>query len=137
MSGFLEDIRRLLIDAGLVEGTSGWKCALGYMPPSPDQMVGLFRYAGNPPDSRNESEQCEYPGLQVRVRAAEFNFAAADQKAEAIRNFLHTCDGLVFEGRTYPWIEAVQSPFTVGNDESDRPEMLCNYIVAREMRAAA
>ena len=131
--GMLEEARRYLIDQGLVEGSTGWSAFIGQMPRTPDKVVGLFRYGGNPPDQRDEEGQCEYPGLQVRVRATHEDYAIADAKICQIGAVLHRSNGLTFDGVHWPWVEAVASPFPIGPDESGRPELVENFILAREM----
>jgi hypothetical protein len=141
--GMPEDIGTLLIGAGYVDGNSGWKLAIGWMPPGPDAVVALFQYAGNPPPRRIKRDE---PGLQVRVRGVPAvgpdgtvgAHELAMVQAERIRAFLHDHAPVDVADNTYRWISAQQSPFPI-YDENGRAEVYCNFIVAtgRGVRAVA
>jgi len=62
----LDDIKDYLEQNDI--GTFGADLFIGQLPPSPDDCVALFEYAGEPPDLHWNGE---YPGLQVMCRGEE------------------------------------------------------------------
>lgn len=125
----LNDIGEKLEDESI--GTVGTNIFLGYMPDSPDICIGLFIYAGAPPDE--VSEDVEYPGLQVRVRGAAAGFEDALEKAYDIFNALHGLTDTTLTATYYYRISANQSPAQMGVDEKDRPEFVINFSVMKEV----
>jgi len=123
VTSLLDTVATYLTDRTLVGGATGWTLAKGWMPPTPDKIVGLFEYAGSPPDNRPHLDR---PGLQVRVRGDKHDvadaYAVARRHVQAIRGALHTqcVPGLI-------GIAAVQSAFPLGLDDSQRIEFVCNF----------
>ena len=110
-------------------GTVGTSIFLGDMPETPDSLVALFEYAGDPPDDTHDGKHYENPGLQVRVRGT--SYAAARAKIAAVEDLLHTLANQSFSGTNYVFIRAVQSPFSLGRDQKKRIELVQNFIVTK------
>lgn len=110
-------------------GTVGTSIFLGDMPETPDSLVALFEYAGDPPDDTHDGKHYENPGLQVRVRST--SYAAARAKIAAVEDLLHTLANQSFGGTNYVFIRAVQSPFSLGRDQRKRVELVENFIVTK------
>lgn len=102
---------------------------LGDMPETPDDLVALFEYAGDPPDDTHDGRHYENPGLQVRVRGT--SYAATREKIADIENLLHTLANQSFGGTQYVFIRAVQSPFSMGRDQRKRIELVQSFIVTK------
>lgn len=122
----LQDIIQLLQERGI--GTVGVDLFYSQMPPTPDNVVVLFEYAGEPPDLH---ANVEYPGLQVMVRNKSYD--AGRQKIEQIRNLLHGLAETTINGHRYLLIQARQSPEALARDENGRAIFVCNFRVTKEV----
>ena len=125
----VKDIAEYLEDKGI--GTVGTNIFAGQMPDTPDICVAVLAYAGQPPDE--VSEDMEYPGLQVMVRGEKNGFSAAMTKAYAVLNALHGVTDTTIETHYYYRISASQSPAQAGFDKNDRPLLVINFQVTKEV----
>lgn len=121
----IRDIAQILQSNGI--GTLGVDIFLGQLPASPDNVVAIFEYAGEPPDLH---ANIEYPGLQVMVRNKRYD--AGRQKIEQARNVLHGIVETVINGHRYLLIRANQSPFLLERDENNRAIFVCNFRLIKE-----
>jgi hypothetical protein len=71
----------------------------------------------------------EEPRIQAVARAA--TYSAARTKIGAIFTALHAVNNTTLSGTLYLSIEAVQSPFFLERDQSDRVKMVCNFHVRK------
>jgi len=122
----LEDVASYLQSQGT--GTIGADIFLGQLPVSPDNVVAIFEYAGEPPDLH---WQGEYPGLQILVRNK--NYEVGRQKIEQVKNVLHGLAETVVNGHRYLLIRANQSPAFLQRDENGRAIFVCNFRVIKEV----
>jgi len=122
----VEDIGNYLQTSGV--GTIGTDIFLGQLPVTPDNVIVLFEYAGEPPDLHSS---LEYPGLQVLVRNE--SYAAGRQKIEQVRSVLHGLTEAMINGRRYLLVQAKQSPESLARDENGRAVFVCNFRVMKEI----
>jgi hypothetical protein len=118
----LDDIDSYLTQNGITD------IFIGQLPPSPDDCVSLFEYAGEPPDLHWNGE---YPGLQVIARAKKYPTARA--KIEQVKNILHGVTEETINGTRYLLIHARQSPETLGKDENGRQMFVVNFRIIKEV----
>lgn len=122
----LDDIKDYLVSNGI--GVFGTDIFIGTLPPSPDDCIALFEYAGEPPDLHWDGE---YPGLQVMARGAKYPTARA--KIEQVKNLLHGVTEEVINGTRYLLIHARHSPETLGKDENGRQLFVVNFRIIKEV----
>lgn len=106
-------------------GALGTSIFIDYMPPTPDNCIGVFGYAGQPPEHMHEPGGIGKPGIQIRVR----NTSAATGRA-LIETIFTELDGIVNQnllGTYYLAIWANQSPEPLGKDENGRAEFVQNF----------
>lgn len=122
----LDDIAAILQQRGV---TGVYK---GFMPDTPDNLVALFEYAGEPMELTmgGEDSVLERPGLQVRVR--DTSYPAGRAKIGQIVDILHGLSEVVVNGTRYLLIRANQSPESLGLDANNRSEFVCNFSVLKE-----
>jgi hypothetical protein len=122
----LDDIKDYLEQNSI--GTFGADLFIGQLPPSPDDCIALFEYAGEPPDLHWNGE---YPGLQVMARGK--SYPATRAKIESVKNILHGVTEKVINGTRYLLIQARQSPATLGRDENGRQLFVVNFRIIKEV----
>lgn len=108
-------------------GTLAEDIFLGNMPDMPDACVVLYQYAGSPPDLHWNGE---YPGLQVKVRAA--TYSAASTKIKAVVRELHGLCEQVLGGTRYLLVKAKGSPELWDKDDKGRVILFVNFEVMKE-----
>lgn len=124
---FLQDIGEYLEDLGV--GTVGTNLFLGEMPESPNSCIALYQYAGETPITTHDGGVIEKPGLQVKVRDPVY--ATGMAKIGSIFDALHKLANTRLEGTGYLSFFAVQSPYPLGRDASNRMEWVQNFIVTK------
>lgn len=120
----IRDIAQILQTNGI--GVLGTDIFLGQLPASPDNVVAVFEYAGEPPDLHWPGE---YPGLQILVRNKSYE--AGRQKIEQVKNILHGLAETVVNNHRYLLIRANQSPAFLQRDENNRAIFVCNFRVIK------
>jgi hypothetical protein len=120
----LDDIATYLQSQGV--GAVGTDLFNGSLPDEPDNCVALFEYAGSPPDLHWNGE---YPGLQVRVRNT--SYPAARAKIETVITKLHGLTETMLSDTRYLLIRANQSPESLGQDASNRVELVVNFSIIK------
>lgn len=119
------DIGQHLTDQGIVGGATGWRLALGWIPPRPDRIVAVTTSGGYPSAAK---VGLDYPTVQVRVRAtSRADVDAGVAKAEAIYLALDHAGPVTINGTSYRDIQAEQYPMDLGEDENRRPEWSVNF----------
>lgn len=124
-----EDIAQLLHDAGLgvMGSSSGWGIFRGSEPPTPDTAITIYDTGGFEPDYM---AGIEYPTVQVRIRGQPYGYAAAYEKAAAIKAYLLTCDGVVVNGSHYNfWLQGDLAWLEF--DANNRPVFVINFRLTR------
>lgn len=99
----------------------------GYEPDAPDNVVTIYGGAGEGPDTDDQSP--DRPAILVRVRNTSHEAAYAKQVA--IRDFLNYNRPIVCATSTFSLIEAVDEPFPLGQDDSNRWIFIANYRCRR------
>jgi len=122
----IKDIGGILQANGI--GVLGTDIFLGQLPASPDNVVAIFEYAGEPPDLHWPGE---YPGLQILVRNKSYD--AGRQKIEQAKNVLHGLTETVINLHRYLLVRANQSPAFLQRDENNRAIFVCNFRVIKEV----
>ncbi|MFN3925041.1 MAG: minor capsid protein [Pseudarthrobacter sp.] len=118
----------VLIEAGAVEGATGWILAKSYLPPDPDKVVLLVETGGAPPGTRITAD---FPTFQVRVRGEPHGYEEARTKLGEIQGVLHKAQG-VLGGAYFVFVLAATGPLDLGIDrQTNRPEIAQNYRAMR------
>lgn len=134
----LDEIGGRLDDQGIASssGDDGWVLMKSMLPDSSalqDKLVALIEVPGEPPDAYTELDR---PHFQVLVRGdpivqVSSAYEEARAKAEEIKVDLHTLAPVTLSGRYYAALWALQDPFLLEYDLSDRPVLQCDYRAFR------
>lgn len=131
--GLLTDIRNKLIADSVVEGSTGWKCYVSYLPDDQDKVVGVFATGGLPSDTLGGEN--ELPTFQVRVRGSRQAYTEVETKWYQVFDSLQDAretgvspDPL--EG--YYLIHALATAPMPFQDEKMRVNMTVNFRVVRK-----
>lgn len=133
----LDELAQLIQDSGLA--TIGTNLFKSFMPDSPATAITVYETGGTLPQQTLGSTNCawEMPRVQIVCRSTDYQIAR--NKAEDI---FGTMNGVVNQilkpstgaaGCRYIRIEAVQSPFSLGQDANARLQVVCNYQVMKEV----
>ncbi len=125
-----EDVRETLVNAGVVEGATGWKCFIGFLPTSPDKCIVIYETGGQIPEDRFTQR---YFSIQVRGRGAFKGLEDLRAKMEQVYQTLHTGDidnPVTSPDNLYVLCNAIQSaPLALGEDENKRPGLTLNFRI--------
>ena len=112
--------------------TLGTNLFIGRMPETPDTCVTLYEYGGGAPDNTmgTTAPVLQNPSVQIAVRASSYSsaqslIALCWSSFEAITN-------QSLSGTRYNRVSAIQSPFPLERDTSDRIIFVQNFNVTRE-----
>lgn len=125
----VKDIKSYLVSKGI-----STPIYLGEIPDSPDEVIGLFQYAGQGPLVGADIER---PGLQVRVRGsyetAITNIYAISEILSEVGNEVNGTlpEGITIDSTLYLRIASVQSPFPLAYDSKERKEFVQNFYITR------
>lgn len=124
------EVKAKLVAAGL---TTGYEVLRNAMPATPNKVIALFDSGGFAPEHFMGASPIEEPGLQVRVRGEVKDSEGPDTTIKAI--FAALIDYGAFEilGARYLGFTALQSPYLLRRDESQRVEFAVNFIVHKEL----
>ncbi len=88
-----------------------------------DAVIGLIPIPGFAPHHiHNEpGPVIEMPVIQILIRGAQYGFAAAEARAQAAFIALDSVRNQTLSGTFYLGVMALQSPFFLRNDDSNRP----------------
>lgn len=117
-------------------GDDGWVLMKSMLPDSSalqDKMVALIEVPGDAPDGYTELDR---PHFQVLVRGDPITqvssaYEEARAKAEEIKIDLHTLAPATLSGRYFPAMWALQDPFLLEYDASDRPVLSIDFRAFR------
>lgn len=98
-----------------------------YKPPTPDNVICVFGYAGRAPDWTHDSRGHGRPGVQVWVRHT--SAATGRTLIEEIFNELDGITNTTLSDVYYEGIFANQHPEPMGRDENGRAEFAVNFSV--------
>lgn len=128
------DIRDLLTSGGITSPT----IYRGFMPEKPDDAVQILETGGQPPVHRMSASPGnaveEVAGFQIIRRSPSYDRARASMNA--IWKLLDGEGDRTINDVRYLWIEARQSPFALGRDDTDRTLMVCNFLAFKELSTA-
>ena len=100
-------------------------------PGSPDALIAVLGYAGQPPEWTNTNKY-DRPSVQVLIRGAKNAAGAARTLAETIYQDLDGVTNTTLSGTFYQRIEAAQSgPTPMGKDENGRIEYVLNFYTSK------
>ena len=113
----------------------------GTMPEKGERNVAIFEYAGMGPsvftmgseDNGNSLEACEHVAFQVQCRVGT-DYDEAREILEIVYRRLNGRKDYQNPNDTeylYQWIRAKHPPFHLGNDENNRPIVVCNFEAMR------
>lgn len=106
-------------------GTVGTTIFVNVKPPTPDNLIAVFGYAGQVPEHTHDTSGNAHPGIQVWVR----NTSAGTART-TIENIWNILDGIVntsLSGTYFEGIFALQSAEPMGKDENGRQEFCVNF----------
>jgi len=106
--------------------TLGTNIFAGNMPYTPDTCCSVTQTQGLPP---SKTTDMEFPGFQVKVRAAAY--ATAFTRINDILDALHRLTNTTVGSNLCYWIEAQGSPSYLGRDQANRALFTCNFIANR------
>lgn len=130
--GVVDDVQDRLQAQGLIDGATGWPSVRRFLHEDSDQLVVLTEDGGPPPEltaSAGIGEAAEKdPGVQVRVRAQEFDSDASLAQAQAIYDDLHGLKGVTLGSTDYHRVAALSpEPVFMGFDDEGRPEHTISF----------
>jgi len=123
MPELTRDVAAYLITQGQVT-TIGTDIFLDVRPDTPDNLICVFEYAGEPSDIQDDLSR----RIQILVRNKSYTTARA--KAWAIHGALDKPDArtLTMNGRR-AWVRALQTPFKLETDASNRVVFVFNLEI--------
>lgn len=119
MNPLLLDIVTYFVSKGLAEG-DGIDCFRDFSPESPDSVIVLYEYAGDPPVPYDDAGVV-HRSVQVSVRSTDPD--AAREKALELFNSLDVKDvakRIDFTPERFGQVSLRQAPFKIGFDENHR-----------------
>lgn len=101
-------------------------------PDQPDELVVLSEYAGRPPlATHQDALAVERPQLQVLYRSRDKQLCR--QRIEFGYQLLSRVANLTLGSTFYQQIRAVQAPFALPNDDSDRARYVFNVAIDKAL----
>ena len=138
----LDDIEQWLVHQGVgdfyqnlgTSGLTGWPICKGFIPPEPDQVIGLFETPGEAPDIISKTvigeQSYDVVGLQVRMRGAVDGYRELRSQLQLVYKALHQNEPNVTSGQDYIFIYASNpAPLPMGKDSNNRDELVMNFLV--------
>ena len=123
---FLDEIRDYLIDQSVVEGSTGWGCYIGYLPPNEQSIELHFVYG----EVNQETEDKIY---YVEVIGRGGTLHDLIEKMYEIYNALNDGNIGETETRSYIYSYAMSSnPDFAGYDENHNPVMSWEFKIMAE-----
>ena len=119
--------------------TTGTDLFKGRMPPSPVEVIALFQTGGPAPINTMNAGPgtaiLERPHVQALIRAC--TAANASKRAQDVYHALDALGPVTLNGIRYHAIWALQTPFFLRRDESDRVEYAVNFEVMRDLATSS
>lgn len=134
--GLLDEIGARLAIQGIASSSGEWQLFKSQLPDSTaiqNRVVALIETAGEAGDDFTEIDR---PHFQVIVRGdpvsqSSSSYTETRQKIADVKLDLHTLGPTLLSGRHYVGIWALQDPFLLQYDNSDRPNLVCNFRALR------
>lgn len=132
----VDDVRSWLVAQGLVEGSTGWTCTRRRVHDGSDRLVVLTDDGGSPPTGVTSTSGLGEAvlldeGVQVRVRAEEWDADAAQTKAAAIFADLNGASGTLGDTTYMRVVAQTSQPIFIGYDDRGRPEFTVTFSMMR------
>jgi len=122
----LEDISLRLESQG--RGTRGTNIFIGRSPDAPDDLIVIWEMMGQEPyNTMGPSGTAPYvkrPRFQIQIRNT--SYASAQTLSDQVYSDLHWFTGTI-DSTSYLLIRALNQPFSIGEDENRRTQLVCNY----------
>lgn len=117
------------IAARLAGKVSGYAIDRGSMSDKTDKRVGVYEYSGQAPDFNFGAQglKYEHPSFQVVVRGAATDYDGPRLVIEAIVEDLVKVWTADLSGVSYNWIQPIQAPFWLKQDEKNRHYFVVNF----------
>ena len=132
----LDDIASY-IDANSTALTLGTNFFKGGIPATTaGTVLGLYESGGLPPVWAFGGSNPVYERVRVQIISRSTKYSTARSRAETVYALLDriaNSTSISSSGPRYVMIAAVQSPFYIGPDDQNRPQISCNFDVWKEM----
>jgi len=122
--GLAEDISDLLTTGGFSSTVH-----IGDLFARPNSALGVVQTAGL--STIRAMGRAELEQTQVQLRARAKSYQDASTMMSSAHGILDGMNERLVNFRSYKWIEAIQTPFYIGQDEEDRRIFSCNLKVIR------
>lgn len=124
------DIGQMLEDAGV--GTLGTDIFVGRDPDVPILTYAIYDTGGIAPNPKFLRDE---PSVQVRVRGTVNAYEAAYTAAQLVKDILLGAATQVINSIDYVLFTEIGEILSLGYDESDRPILVSNWRLVREMQS--
>jgi len=112
------------------EGLNGFTLSVGKEPDEPIEMISIFETSGGRPQlTFDRSERYEYPSVQIRVRA--YNYQEGWRMSSEIKEMLHGRAQETWNDSYYSVIYCLNGPFLLDYDKNQRPRFIVNFNLQR------
>lgn len=113
-------------------GTEGTNLFIGREPADPDFVVSIYDTGGFLPNPKYLRDE---PTIQVRVRGNKNDYNNAWIKMQEIKDVMLGAQLQVLNGTDYVLFVLATDPISLGYDESNRPLIVSNWNLVREMQS--
>lgn len=131
----LDEVGTYLQTEGI--GTLGTDLFKGLLPDIPDACVALIETGGQASEhvlsSAVGAPAWEAPSFQVTCRAGRRDYSAARIKANDVFKLLDGLANITLSSVRYLSISAIQAPFAMPRDEQERPLLIFNCAVKKDV----
>jgi hypothetical protein len=114
---------------GTIGAASGWSLHTAFEPPTPNTVITAYDAGGYDADAK---WLLDFVIVNVRVRGAQWGYAAAVAKAQEIKDALLGLPPTVVGSTDYIGVWLNGDMIHLGNDQNDRPLISLNFRVARQ-----
>ena len=132
-SFLLDDLRDWLTSEGVTT-----QIYRGFMPELPDDALQIIETGGMPPvhamSSAAGNAVEERPSVQLIRRSPSYERARAEM--QVIFRLLDGAGDKTVNGTRYKWVSALQQPFALPRDESNRSLIAMNVAIAKAVTTA-
>lgn len=138
MSDTLEELAAYM-DTTLSLATRGTDLFAGRLPPdTPDlaTAIELSPVSRKPEKTMGPTVVAEYPRIQVKCRGSINDMKSARDRAMAAYRALIAVGSVTISGTRWMFIEAIDSPGSLGQDENGRFIYVFNLEATKEVSAA-